>query len=105
LFIKLSVGSLVILFNTPVMPTAVRSILLYKFQDTDSTWVEALAAELHMSRTHAVPHHNTVFRQLIKQLARAGLDRLVKRHRAGKGVRRLPGGRTALTEIVAPVAA
>ena len=42
-----------------------------------------------MNRTFAVPHQNTVFRQLSKLLPVAEIDRLVAEHRADKGVRRL----------------
>ena len=40
-----------------------------------------------MRRTHAVPHHNTVFRQLSNRLPRADLRRSIERHRADKGTR------------------
>ena len=42
-----------------------------------------------MRGTNTVPHQNTVFRQLAKHLPLAQLDRLVTRHKADKGVRRL----------------
>jgi hypothetical protein len=43
-----------------------------------------------MRRINAVPHHNTVFRQLAQQFPWAELNRLVAEHRADKGVRKLP---------------
>jgi Transposase DDE domain/Domain of unknown function (DUF4372) len=42
-----------------------------------------------MNRTNAVPHHNTVFRQLTQQLPQATLQRLITQHQADKGVRKL----------------
>lgn len=42
-----------------------------------------------MNRTRAVPHQNTVFRQLTKQLPWATIARLVAEHGADKGVRML----------------
>jgi hypothetical protein len=43
-----------------------------------------------MNRTNAVPHQNTVFRQLTNQLPWGVLARLIAEHRADLGVRKLP---------------
>jgi hypothetical protein len=42
-----------------------------------------------MNRTAAMPHQNTVFRQLTKRLPWGALDRLIGEHKADKGVRKL----------------
>jgi hypothetical protein len=66
------------------------SFLLATVHGVDSTQFEAFRDESNMNRTRAVPHHNTVFRQLTKSLPWGVLDRLVAQHRADRGVRKLP---------------
>ncbi len=69
--------------------TAVRFILLAWVHGIDSTQSEGFANELDMRGTNAVPHQNTVFRELIKSLPWGVLDRLVAAAGADAGVRRL----------------
>lgn len=56
-----------------------------------------------MSRTDAVPHHNTVFRQLTNQLPWGVLDRLIAAHQADRGVRKLPTKGLLLTLLFAQI--
>jgi len=77
--------------------------LLYKAHGVDSNQFEAFPDESDMSRTRTVPHQNTVFRQLIKRLPFGALDRLIERHRADKGVRRLRTRELLLTLLFAQV--
>ena len=56
-----------------------------------------------MNRTFAVPHQNTVFRQVSKLLPWAELDRLVAENRADKGVRRLCTRDLLLTLLFAQI--
>jgi hypothetical protein len=79
------------------------SVLLYKAHGVDSTQFEAFPDESDMRRTSAVPHQNTVFRQLINQLSWATLERLISQHHADKGVRRLPTKEMLLTLLFAQV--
>ena len=79
------------------------SFLLYKLHGVDSTQFEAFPDESDMRRTSTVPHQNTVFRQLIKQLPFGTLDRLIEQHRADKGVRRLYTKEMLLTLLFAQV--
>jgi hypothetical protein len=64
--------------------------LLAKAHGVDSTWFDTFPDESDMRRIRAVPHHNTVFRQLTNQLPWGVLDRLIEQHRADRGVRKLP---------------
>lgn len=54
-----------------------------------------------MSRTPAVPHQNTIFRQVTDRLPWAVLDRLIGEHKADKSVRRLPTRDLLLTLLFA----
>ena len=56
-----------------------------------------------MRRASAVPHQNTIFRQLTNQLPWITLDRLVSQHRADKGVRQLRTKEMLLTLLFAQV--
>jgi Transposase DDE domain/Domain of unknown function (DUF4372) len=69
--------------------TAVRLILVYKRHGIDSTQFGSFPDESDMNRTNAVPHQNTVFRQLLQRLPQATLQRLVGEYHADKGVRTL----------------
>jgi hypothetical protein len=69
----------------------------------DSNQFEAFPDESDMRRTSAVPHQNTVFRLLIKQLPFGTLDRLIAQHHADKGVRRLGTKDLLLTLLFAQV--
>src|SRR5215212_12019282 len=51
------------------------SFLLYKAHGLDSTWSDAFSDASDMSRSRAVPHQNTVFRQLANRLPWAALER------------------------------
>src|SRR4051794_22067420 len=63
------------------------SFLLYKLRGLDSTWSDAFSDASDMSRSRAVPHQNTVFRQLANRLPWAALERAIGEHRADWGVR------------------
>jgi hypothetical protein len=56
-----------------------------------------------MSRTRAVPHHNTVFRQLTDRLPWGAFDRLIEQHGADAGVRRFTTRDLLLTLLFAQV--
>ena len=56
-----------------------------------------------MRRTHAVPHQNTVFRQLANNLPWAMLRRLIDQHGADKGVRKFGTEPLLLTLLLAQV--
>jgi hypothetical protein len=77
--------------------------LLYKRHGIDSNQFASLPNESDMSRTSTVPHDNTVFQQLAKQLPHAALDRSIEQHRADKGVRKLPTKQLLLVMLLAQV--
>jgi IS4 transposase len=56
-----------------------------------------------MRRTRAVPHQNTVFRQLTNHLPWGALERIIAQHRADAGVRRLSTKNLLLTLLFAQV--
>jgi IS4 transposase len=56
-----------------------------------------------MRGTRAVPHHNTVFRQLVSRLPWGELDRLVEQHQADKGVRTLSTRQLLLALLFAQI--
>jgi len=57
-----------------------------------------------MSRTRAVPHQNTVFRQLTNRLPWGVLGRAIEASRADKGIRRLPTRELLLALLFAQTA-
>src|SRR4051794_11654677 len=65
------------------------SFLLYKAHGLDSTRSDAFPDASDMSRSQAMPHQNTVFRQLANRLPWAALERAIGEHRADRGVRKL----------------
>ena len=56
------------------------SILLGKAHGIDSKDVQSFATQLDMKRISAVPHSNTVFRDILKLVPWVEFDRLVKNH-------------------------
>lgn len=78
-------------------------VVLYRLHGIDSTQFASFPNESNMSRTTAVRHHNTVFRQMTQRLPWARLDRLIEQHRADKGVRTLPTKPLLLTLLLAQV--
>ena len=54
------------------------SILLGKAHGIDSNCGQSFATQLDMKRISAVPHSNTVFRDILKRVPWAEFDRLVK---------------------------
>jgi Transposase DDE domain/Domain of unknown function (DUF4372) len=75
--------------NPKAVPRLSGSFFLYKSHGLDSTRSDAFPDESDMSRSQAVPHQNTVFRQLANRLPWAALERAIAEHRADRGVRRL----------------
>src|SRR3954452_22094 len=61
------------------------SFLLYKLRGLDSTRSDAFPDASDMSRSQAMPHQNTVFRQLANRLPWAALERAIGEHRAEPG--------------------
>jgi hypothetical protein len=57
------------------------SILLAKAHGIDSNVVQSFATQLDMKRISAVPHSNTVFRDILKLVPWGEFDRLVEKHR------------------------
>jgi hypothetical protein len=54
--------------------------LLCKVHGIDSNGVQSFATQLDMKRISAVPHTNTVFRDILKLVPWAAFDKLVKNH-------------------------
>lgn len=79
------------------------SILLYKAHGIDSTRVQTFGDDPGHEESNAVPHQNTVFRELIKRLPWGVLDRLVAESNADKGVRRLSTRDQLLAMIFAQI--
>jgi len=77
------------------------SFLLYKLLSVDSTQSVSFPDESDMNRTRAVPHQNTVFRQVAQRLPWAQVNRLIREHQADKGVRKLPTQQMLLTLLFA----
>ena len=65
------------------------SILLYKAHGIDSTPLGTFRDDPGHEESNAVPHQNTVFRDLVNRLPWGVLDRLVAEAKADAGVRRL----------------
>jgi len=78
--------------------------LLYKAHGLDSTWSDAFSDASDMSRSRAVPHQNTVFRQLANRLPWAALERATAEHRADRGVRKLRTREMLLSLLYAQLA-
>src|SRR4051794_7726832 len=57
-----------------------------------------------MSRSQAMPHQNTVFRQLANRLPWAALERAIGEHRADRGVRKLRTREMLLSLLYAQLA-
>jgi hypothetical protein len=77
--------------------------LLYKAHGVDSTQFEAFPDESDMRRSSAVPHQNTVFRQLTNRLPWGLLDRLIEQTGADARVRKLDTKTMLLTLLFAQV--
>ncbi|MCI0525063.1 MAG: DUF4372 domain-containing protein [Acidobacteria bacterium] len=60
------------------------SILLGKAPGIDTKGVQSFATQLDMKRISAVPHLNTVFRDILKLVPWVEFDRLVKKHGTGE---------------------
>jgi hypothetical protein len=60
------------------------SILLGKAHGIDSKCVQSFATQLDMKRISAVPHTNTVFRDILKLVPWTEFNRLVDKHRTGE---------------------
>jgi len=71
-----------------LVPRLSGSILLGKAHGIDSKGVQSFATQLDMKRISAVPHSNTVFRDVLKLVPWAEFDRLVKNHGTDELVRR-----------------
>src|SRR5277367_6191200 len=78
-------------------------ILVDKAHGADSSRFEPFPDESNMRGTPAVPHQNTVFRQLANRLPWGVVDRLVAQHHADAGVRRLRTSDMLLTLLYAQV--
>jgi hypothetical protein len=61
--------------------------LLCKAHGIDSNGVQSFATQLDMKRISAVPHTNTVFRDILKLVPWAAFDKLVKNHGSDELVR------------------
>jgi hypothetical protein len=77
--------------------------LLYKAHGVDSTRFEAFRGESNMRGAIAVPHQNTVFRQLTNGLPWGVLDRLTAETGADERVRKLDTKTLLLTLLFAQV--
>ena len=84
-----------------VKRTAVRFILVDRAHGVDSSHSEAFRDESDMRGTSAVPHQNTVFRQITKLIPWGVLDRLIATAGADVRVRRLSTGDQLLAMIFA----
>ena len=62
-------------------------ILLGKAHGIDSNHFQSLATRLDMKRISAVPHTNTVFRDILKLLPWSAFERLVEEHGTDELVR------------------
>src|ERR1019366_10559045 len=60
------------------------SILLGKAHGIDSKCVQSFATQPDMKRISAVPHCNTVFRDILKLVPWTEFNRLVDKHRTGE---------------------
>src|SRR5580698_10556327 len=63
------------------------SIFLGKAHGIDSNHFQSLATRLDMKRISAVPHTNTVFRDILKLLPWSAFERLVEKHGTDELVR------------------
>jgi hypothetical protein len=63
-----------------LVPRLSGSFLLCKAQGIDSNGVQSFATQLDMKRISAVPHTNTVFRDILKLVPWSEFDKLVKNH-------------------------
>jgi len=70
-----------------LVPRLSGSILLCKAHGIDSNGVQSFATQLDMKRISAVPHTNTVFRDILKLVPWAAFDKLVKNHGTDELVR------------------
>src|SRR5258708_40318463 len=70
-----------------LIPRLSGSILLCKAHGIDSNGVQSFATQLDMKRISAVPHTNTVFRDILKLVPWAAFDKLVKNHGTDELVR------------------
>jgi IS4 transposase len=61
--------------------------LLFEVHGIDSNGVQSFATQLDMKRISAVPHMNTVFRDILKLVPWAAFDELVKKHGSDELVR------------------
>src|SRR5258708_8176701 len=70
-----------------LVPRLSGSILLCKAHGIDSHGVQSFATQLDMKSISAVPHTNTVFRDILKLVPWAAFDKLVKNHGTDELVR------------------
>src|SRR5258705_1757244 len=61
--------------------------LLFEVHGIDSNGVQSFATQLDMKRINAVPHTNTVFRDILKLVPWSEFDKLVKNHGSDELVR------------------
>lgn len=85
------------------VPRLSGSILVDAAHGVDSSRFEAFRDESNMRGAIAVPHQNTVFRQLTARLPWGLLDRLIAEHNADARVRRLRMRDLLLTLLFAHV--
>jgi hypothetical protein len=70
-----------------LVPRLSGSIFLGKAHGIDSNHFQSLATRLDMKRISAVPHTNTVFRDVLKLLPWSAFDRLVEKRGTDELVR------------------
>ena len=85
-------------------PTSVRFNLVDTAHGVDSSRSDAFRDESDMRGASAVPHQNTVFRQITKLIPWGVLDRLIATSGADARVRRLSTGDQLLAMIFAQLA-
>src|SRR3954453_23201906 len=94
----------VVTYSAAAYPRLSGSFLLYKLRGLDSTRSDAFPDASDMSRSQAMPHQNTVFRQLASRLPWAALERATAEHRADRGVRKLRTREMLLSLLYAQLA-
>ena len=79
-----------------LVPRLSGTISLYKLHGIDSNGVQSFATRLDMKRISAVPHSNTVFRDIVKLIPWAEFKKLVKNHGADDAARTFTSQRQLL---------
>src|SRR5258708_15854117 len=79
-----------------LVPRLSGSILLCKAHGIDSNGVQSFATQLDLKRISAVPHTNTVFRDILKLVPWSEFDKLVKNHGSDELVRSFTTNRQLL---------